>query len=336
MLVNASEARVGLRWVVDNLVYNTAMSNLTDYHNGIVAIDADYIRPQMAAVHLVHSDDEAMIVDTGTSLSIPAILSAIQAQGLESDQVKAVSLTHIHLDHAGGAGQLMQALPSAKLYVHPRGARHMIDPSKLIAGTMVVYGEKLYKKLYKEILPIAAERVIEVQDGESLSIGSRTFELIHTEGHARHHYCLIDADNGDAFTGDSFGVSYRETDTDKGPFIFPTTTPVHFDPEAAHASIERILSYGLQYVYLTHYSQRGQLQDCADQLHKDLEKYIELTKLSATQSDPQEHLEKRLYDYLSERLTKHGYHGDEKTAYQTIFPDVKLNAAGLLHWISSQ
>ena len=312
------------------------MQHFHDYQNGIVAIDAEYIRPQMAAVHLVHSDEEAMIVDTGTSHSVPAILSTIEKKGLKREQLKAVCLTHIHLDHAGGAGQLMQALPEAKLYVHPRGSRHMIDPSKLIAGTQAVYGNELYKKLYKEILPIDAERVIEVQDGDELSVGNRRFELIHTEGHAKHHYCLVDTENGEAFTGDSFGVSYRETDTKKGPFIFPTSTPVHFDPEAAHASIEKIMSYGLQFVYLTHYSQRDRLQDCADQLHTDLDKYVELTKLSASQSNPQEHLEKNLYAHIFERLTKHGFQGDDKTAYQIIFPDVKLNAAGLLHWIGQQ
>lgn len=317
--------------------YNACMqNNYYDYENGIVAIDAEYIRPQMAAVHLVHSDDEAMIVDTGTSHSVPAIMSTLEAKGLELGQVKAVCLTHIHLDHAGGAGQLMQALPNAKLYVHPRGSRHMIDPSKLIAGTMAVYGEDMYKKLYKEILPIDAERVVEVQDVDVLSIGKRQFELIHTEGHARHHYCLVDKANGEAFTGDSFGVSYRETDTAKGPFIFPTSTPVHFDPEAAHATIERLMAYGLEYVYLTHYSQRSQLQDCADQLHDDLDQYVELTKQSAVKDNPQEHLEKTLYGYLFERLTKHAYRGDDKLAYEVIFPDVKLNAAGLLHWISTQ
>lgn len=313
---------------------------MNDYQNGIVAIDAEYIRPQMAAVHLVHDgegvDAEAMIVDTGTSHSIPAILSTIAEKGLAKEQVKAVCLTHIHLDHAGGAGELMRELPEAKLYVHPRGSRHMVDPSKLIVGTKAVYGDELYKKLYKEILPIDVERVVEVQDKDELSVGKLKFELIHTEGHAKHHYCLINPTNGYAFTGDSFGVSYRETDTNKGPFIFATTTPVHFDPDAAHESIEKIMAYRLEHVYLTHYSQRGQLQDCADQLHGDLDKYVALTKTSATKDNPQEHLEKRLYTYLFERLNKHGYQGDDKLAYQVIFPDVKLNAAGLLHWIGQQ
>lgn len=310
------------------------MGNFTDYHNGIIAIDADYIRPNMAAVHLVIDDGEAMIVDTGTAHTVSLVLEVVNQQSLSRESIKAICLTHIHLDHAGGAGQLMQEFPMAKLYVHPRGVRHMADPAKLIAGTQAVYGKALYEKLYQEILPIDVERIIEVQDGDKITIGKREIELIHTEGHAKHHYCLIDVDNGYAFTGDSFGVSYRETDTHNGPFIFPTTTPVHFDPDAAHQSIERVMAYDLEHVYLTHYSQRGQLQDCADQLHDDLLKYVELSKLSVTKENPQESLEHSLYQYLFERVTKHGFKGDESLAYQIIFPDVKLNAAGLLHWIS--
>jgi len=281
---------------------------VSDYQNGIFAIDADYIRPYMATVHLVKEgeglDAEAILIDTGTSYSMPLVLQALKRE----------------------------RLPNAKLFVHPRGSRHMIDPSKLIAGTIDVYGEDRYKKLYKEILPIDANRVVEVSDGDVLTVGKREFELIHTEGHAKHHYCLVDKTNGDAFTGDSFGVSYRETDNQNGHFIFPTTTPVHFDPDAAHASIEKIMSYGLQYVYLTHYSQRGGLQNCADQLHDDLEKYLKLTKDAYSKTNAQEHLEKSLYQYLIERLAKHKYHGDDASIYTVIGPDTKLNAAGLMHW----
>jgi len=312
------------------------MQNYIDHKNGIIAIDAEYIRPQMAAVHLVQNADEVMIIDTGTSHSIAAIIATLSEFNLKPEQVKAVCLTHIHLDHAGGAGQLMQILPQATLYVHPRGARHMIDPSRLIAGTKAVYGDEMYKKLYNEIIAIDSQRVVEVQDGDKLTLGKRVFELIHTEGHARHHYCLIDEENGDAFTGDSFGVSYRNTDTTNGPFIFPTTTPVHFDPEAAHATIDRLMSYNLQYVYLTHYSQRDNLEQCAQQLHHDLDQYVTLTQEASTHEHAQEHLEKTLYSYIHSRLIKHGYRGDDKTAYSVIFPDIKLNAAGLLHWIKQQ
>lgn len=311
---------------------------ISNYNNGIFAIDTDYIRPYMATIHVVKEgegeDSEAIIIDTGTSHSIPMLMTALEQHGLSSGQIKAVCLTHIHLDHAGGAGQMMQIFPNAKLYVHPRGARHMIDPAKLIAGTIGVYGEDMYKKLYNEILPIDANRVVEVQDGDTLTLGSREFELIHTEGHARHHYCLIDVDNGQAFTGDSFGVSYRETDNNNGHFIFPTTTPVHFDPDEAHTSIDKLMSYDLEHVYLTHYSQRGNLGNCAQQLHDDLEMYVKLTKQSFGKDDALNRLEKSLYQHLGERLNKHGFNGDSTMVKRVIGPDTKLNAAGLMHWAS--
>ena len=294
----------------------------------------------MATVHLVKEgegvDAEGILIDTGTTYSIPYVMQTLRQQKLVPEQIKAVCLTHIHLDHAGGAGELMRVLPNAKLYVHPRGSRHMIDPSKLIAGTIGVYGEDMYKKLYKEILPIDAERVVEVQDGDILAVGKREFELIHTQGHAKHHYCLVDKANGAAFTGDSFGVSYRETDNQNGHFIFPTTTPIHFDPDAAHASIEKIMSYGLQHVYLTHYSQRSGLQNCADQLHDDLDAYVVLTKKCMGKENALGSLEKILYQYLNERLVKHKYHADDATIKQVIGPDTKLNAAGLMHWANTQ
>ncbi len=312
---------------------------ISDYQNGIFAIDADYIRPYMATVHLVKegqgAEAEGILIDTGTTYSIPFVMQALQQQSLKPEQIKAVCLTHIHLDHAGGAGELMRVLPNAKLYVHPRGSRHMIDPSKLIAGTIGVYGEDMYKKLYKEIVPIDAERVVEVQNGDVFQLGTREFELIHTEGHAKHHYCLVDKANGLAFTGDSFGVSYRETDNQNGHFIFPTTTPIHFDLDAAHASIEKIMSYGLQHVYLTHYSQRGGLQNCADQMHSDLDIYVELTKKSFGKNDAEAHLEKSLYQHLCKRLIKHKFHADDETINKVIGPDTKLNAAGLMHWANN-
>ena len=318
---------------------NIKSAIISDYKNGIFAIDADYIRPYMATVHLVKegkgSQAQGMLIDTGTTYSIPFVQQALQAQDLVPEQIKAVCLTHIHLDHAGGAGELMNVLPNAKLYVHPRGSRHMVDPSKLIAGTVAVYGENMYNKLYKNILPIDAQRVVEVQDGDILELGTRQFELIHTEGHAKHHYCLVDKSHGDAFTGDSFGVSYRETDNHNGHFIFPTTTPIHFDPDAAHTSIEKIMSYGLKYVYLTHYSQRSNLDNCANQLHDDLEVFVALTKQAFGKNDSLERLEKSLYAHLCERLVKHKYHADDATINKVIGPDTKLNAAGLMHWAKS-
>src|SRR5262249_7769502 len=155
-----------------------------------------------------------------------------------------VLLTHVHLDHAGGAGLLLQSLPNARAVIHPRGARHLIDPAKLIAGSIEVYGEQKFRELYGDIVPISQERVWIAEDGLRVTLGgSRELELIHTPGHALHHYCIVDRAAQAIFSGDTFGVSYREFDTARGEFIFPTTTPVHFDPVALHGSVDRLMSY---------------------------------------------------------------------------------------------
>ncbi|MBT8098503.1 MAG: MBL fold metallo-hydrolase, partial [Gammaproteobacteria bacterium] len=233
---------------------------------GIHAIDTGYVRPRLDASHLLVDSGRAAFVDTGTSHSVPRLLQTLRDNDLDRGDVDYIFLTHIHLDHAGGAGALARELPNAQVVVHPRGARHMVDPSKLIAGTIAVYGEDRYRELYGELVPIAAGRIVESTDDSVLTVGGRQLRLIDTPGHALHHYSLIDEAHALAFTGDTFGVSYRETDTAAGPFIFPTTTPVHFDPGQLHDSIDRIMSYEPASVLLTHYSRVDDTSRLASEL----------------------------------------------------------------------
>ena len=167
----------------------------------------------------------------------------------------------MHLDHAGGAGALMRALPSATCVVHPRGAPHMIDPAKLIAGTRAVYGDELYAKLYGEILPIAARAARIAQDGAALRARRAARSSACTRPATR---CITRPSSTTAprsiFTGDTFGISYREFDTARGPWIMPTTTPTQFDPGQLKASIIRLMQFRPRKLYLTHYSEVG---DCA-------------------------------------------------------------------------
>ena len=218
-------------------------SKLADFRAGITAIDVDYVRPRLAASHLVVDGGRAAFVDTGTTHSLPTLLYALESKGIDRSAVDWVLTTHVHLDHAGGAGALMRELPNARCAVHPRGARHLAEPAKLIAGSIAVYGEARYHALYGEILPIDPSRIFQPEDGAKIRLGGRELELIHTPGHALHHYCVVDAANELIFSGDTFGLSYRDFDVDGRAFIFPTTTPVHFDPEALCRSVDRLMSY---------------------------------------------------------------------------------------------
>ena len=194
---------------------------------------------------------------------MPRLLAALAAAGIERDAVDFVIPTHVHLDHAGGVGLLMAQLPRARLVVHPRGARHMIDPAYLMKSATAVYGFAEIERSYGTLVPVAAERVVESRDGMTLELAGRPLVFIDSPGHAMHHHCIWDASSRGWFTGDTFGLSYRDFDTAAGPWIMPTTTPVQFQPEALRRSIERMLAFEPEHVYVTHYGQVGEVQRLA-------------------------------------------------------------------------
>jgi glyoxylase-like metal-dependent hydrolase (beta-lactamase superfamily II) len=202
---------------------------------------------------------------------VPLLLDALRQQDLDVGDVDFVFLTHVHLDHAGGAGELMLQLPNASCVIHPYGAPHMIDPGKLVAGTEAVYGKEQTAETYGTIVPIDEKRVLVPDDGQWLELNGRALQTIYTEGHARHHYVLNDPQSKSVFTGDSFGVSYRELDSDNGEIVFPTSTPVQFNPVEAHKSVDRIMACEPEHVFLTHYSKVGNLDRLAAEMHEGID-----------------------------------------------------------------
>jgi len=306
--------------------------------HGIVTLDAEYVRPGLAAVHLIIEQGHAAIVDTGTHSAVPHVLAALAARGVSPDKVDFVIVTHVHLDHAGAAGAFLVACPNAKLVVHPRGAPHMIDPTKLVQGSMAVYGEGVFRELYGEIVPVPAARVIEADDGFKLDFKGRRLEFIDTPGHARHHYCIHDIASNSLFTGDTFGISYREFDVEVGntrrPFIFPTTTPVQFEPAALHASIDRLVACNAEAAYLTHYGRVEQLATLAPALHELIDAYVALTRsVSGTGEARLEALKQAMGELLLTRLRAHGCTLDDATCRDLLANDVDLNCQGLLVWL---
>ena len=308
-------------------------ASTTALHAGIIAIDTEYVRPLMDASHLIVEQGRAAFVDTGTGTSVPLLLNALEQQGLAPEHIDYLFLTHVHLDHAGGAGQLMRELPNASCVVHPRGARHMIDPSRLIAGTEAVYGVERARRIYGEILPVDAARVVEPADGQWFELNGRALQTLYTAGHAKHHYVLNDPASRGVFTGDSFGISYRETDTANGIIGFPTTTPIDFDPDEAHRSIDRILSAEPEFAYLTHFSRITDLEPYAQSLHAGLDDYVRIAEDCESQPQRVAAIEARLFDYTCERLVGHGMSADRDTMKAIMGMDVTLNAQGLSVWL---
>ena len=309
------------------------VAQTTNVGEGIIAIDTDYMRPLLDASHLVIESGRAAFVDTGTNASVPLLLDALGRQGLDAGDVDFVFLTHVHLDHAGGAGQLMQALPNARCVIHPRGAPHMADPTKLIAGTEAVYGRQQAFELYGDIVPIDAARIVEAQDGDEFSLCGRPLRALHTEGHARHHYCLHDGGSDSVFTGDSFGISYRELDTANGEFIYPTTTPPHFDPAEAHKAVDRIVALEPTRLYLTHYSRVDSVERLASDMHECIDGFVAIAEQHRDESDRFELMQKDMFDYLCNRLEEHGFAGDRETMWSVMQFDVVLNSQGLDAWL---
>ena len=300
---------------------------------GVYLIDTLHLRPGLAASHLVVDNGRAAFVDTGAAPAAARLLGALDELGIAREQVDYLFLTHVHLDHAGGAGQLIQALPNAKAVLHPRGAPHMIDPSKLIAGSMAVYGETLYRQLYGELLPIPANRVITTTDGQRITVGRRTFEFIDAPGHARHHHCPIDLDHREAYSGDNFGICYHELDTVRGAFMLPTTTPVQFEPDALHATIDRMLGYGLQRIYQTHFGPVSDLERLAADLHAAIVELVRIAREHAGAPDRRERIEADMFRYFSVKLDAHGYPGDLARRHEILDADVRLNTSGLEVWL---
>lgn len=307
---------------------------LTACANGIYALDSGFQRPQMDAIHLIVEFDRVAFVDTGTYASVPRMLAALNRLGLSADSVDYVILTHVHLDHAGGAGLLMQHCPKAKLVVHPRGAPHMIDPSKLWAAAVAVYGETRARADYGSLQPVPRERVMESGDGSTVMLAERKLELIDTPGHAKHHQCVWDAQARALFTGDTFGLSYRELDQGARKFIFPTTTPTQFEPAAMHASVDRLLARNPRAIYLTHYSQIADVERIGADLHRLIDAHVALGDRWAGSVDAAERaagLKAGVCQIVCEEARRQN--GDEATWLRALDNDIALNAQGLEAWL---
>jgi glyoxylase-like metal-dependent hydrolase (beta-lactamase superfamily II) len=183
--------------------------SVMEYEGGVNAIDADFHREHMAACYMVEAESEVAFIEVGTNSSTPRLMKVLENRGWQPEDVSLVIVTHVHLDHAGGAGSLMQLLPNATFLVHPYGARHMIDPAKLEAGARGVYGDELFDKTYGKLIPIEEHRLRIMEDGDEITFGNRQLRFMDSPGHARHHFCVFDSLTNGWFTGDTFGLSYR-------------------------------------------------------------------------------------------------------------------------------
>jgi len=303
---------------------------------GIHTIDTGFVRPRFDAAYLIVEHGRGAFVDCGTNHSVPRMLAALGEAGLAPTDVDWLVLTHVHLDHAGGAGELIALLPNAKLVVHPRGARHMIDPSVLWAGASAVYGEEVMESTYGRLRPVPAGRVVEAPDGHVVDLAGRALRCLDTPGHAKHHLSMHDAGSNTCFTGDVFGLSYRDFDTTNGPFILPTTSPVQFDPAALHASIRRLVALEPAALHLTHYGRVEHVAKLADDLHAQIDAMVAIARAAQDQPDRHAVLTGALTDLYAGRAAAHGWTQGREALVALLGMDIELNAQGLEVWLDQQ
>ncbi len=301
--------------------------------HGITTVDAFYTRPGYASVHVIERGGKVALVDTGTNASAPHVLAALAALGIARSQVEMVFVTHVHLDHAGGAGVLMAQLPHARAVAHPRAAPHLVDPSRLIAASRDVYGSDRFDQLYGTPLGIEAERVVTTRDGERLRLGESELLVLHTPGHALHHHVLYDRDSSSVFTGDTFGLSYRQLDGEDGPIVLPTTTPSQFDPGQLLASIDRIVALAPQSAYLTHYGRVEGVSRLGAQLKDEIEQLVQIARKEAGSSERERRIAAALRDHWLDLLSERRCPLGAGEILDLLSGDIELNAAGLAIWL---
>lgn len=305
-----------------------------DLGDGITLIDSRYTRPGMVAFYLLAEGDQVAFIDTGTFYAVPNALQTLREKHIAPEQVAYVIPTHVHLDHAGAAGGLMREFPNAKLVVHPRGARHMIDPTQLIAAVDQVYGPERAEREFGRPIPVPAERVIEAPDNFTLDLNGRQLLFLDTPGHARHHFCVVDSRSGSIFSGDTFGMSYREFDTARGAFILPTTTPVQFEPDALHRSIDRLLDYKPRRILLTHFGQVTEIARLAADMHVMIDAFVALgQQVRKAGAERHQLLVDGQHALMLPRLRAHGCTLPDAQIYSLLSHDYDLNAQGINVWL---
>lgn len=307
--------------------------------DNIYTIETFYLnREKYAACYLIEEAGELAVVETNTNYAVPRILDTVKQLGFQNNQVKYVILTHIHLDHAGGAGELMSHLPNAQLVLHPRGRKHMINPEKLIQSVKEVYGETKYHELYGEIKPVPGSSVHIVNTGDTISLGSRTLEFFDMPGHAKHHVTVLDHKSRSLFSGDNFGIGYPYMSfNNQTRLVFPSTTPTQFEPDRALETYEAIMAIDPDRALLTHYGQFENISSAYVQLKNWIAFSLETVEKRYSEgfreNELEDILEKDLWNHFEKEVK--GARGSGLTeAEKTLLDlDTKLNAQGLAFYI---
>ena len=305
------------------------MFETQDYGNGIYCVDSGYDGGGVAAIYIIKDGRDAALVDTAHNASLPRVTRALDELGIARGDIGHIFLTHVHLDHAGGAGAYAAEFPGARVIAHERGARHIIAPDKLVAGAAEVYGAETVERLYGKVVPVDAGRIISPRDGDEFRVGKHTIVCLDTPGHARHHLAFQDTAANIVFTGDSFGMSYMELVRPEGRCAILTTSPVQFDPDAMRASMRRIESLKPDGLYPTHFGRMPARGAIVDSLYRQLDDYVKIADESGGDLDTIKILMRKQFE---EESARQGCPCIASPTGRVTNIALELNANGLAMW----
>lgn len=317
------------------------MNSPTQLNERIFLIDAHDLGRKARTGSYIIKEDKITIIETSASPSIPYILDGLKLLQIDPLEVEYVIVTHIHLDHAGGAGLLLDHCKNAKLVVHPKGARHLADPSRLIAGARAVYGEA-FDDLFNPIVPISEQKILVKNDTERLEIGENcTLVFYDTPGHANHHFSIYDPVSNGIFTGDTVGIYYHELATENIDFFLPSTSPNQFNPEAMLASIDKIKNLQVSAVYFGHYGMSKNVEEVFKQLQYWLPIFVTSGKKidekypEATVMDKKDKIKEELMTSITNHLDQFQIPRDHEI-YDILHLDLDVCSMGIVDYLSKE
>ncbi|MGG4267077.1 MBL fold metallo-hydrolase [Peribacillus simplex] len=312
------------------------MQNISELDYRISLIDGFDLNRRNRTGTYVIADTDITLVETSASPSIPHLMKGLEDLGISPVDITYIILTHIHLDHAGGAGLFLKNCPNAKVIVHPKGARHLADPTRLIAGAKAVYGEE-FNELFNPILPIPFERMVTIHDRESIKTSDNSsLTFYDTPGHANHHLSIFDSVSKGMFSGDTVGIFYRELDEEGLEFYLPSTSPNQFNPDAMLAATELYESIGVERIYFGHYGVSENPKEVYKQLHYWLPKFVETAKSAYREYDSFEEqvaaTSKNIFTKVAVHLGEKGIIADHPV-FEIIAMDINVCAMGLIDYL---
>lgn len=280
----------------------------------------------------VIQEEALTLVETGPSPSVTYIEEGLEKLGHSLEDVRYIIVTHIHLDHAGGAGLLLEKCPNATVLVHEKGFRHLADPSRLIAGAKMVYKDQ-FDALFNPVMPVPKDRMRAVGEGDLVEIGSNcVLEFWDTPGHANHHLAIYDPVSNGIFTGDTVGIRYEQLAADHIPFYLPSTSPNQFNPTAMFAAIERMKTKNVSIIYFGHYGYTEQVDEVYRQIEVWLPIFVEEAKFVFKEVGTADKLAQRLMDKVQQSLQQMGV-SDDHIVYSIITVDLQVSSMGLLEYV---